>query len=398
MQNKIRLLAAGAALLAAACTPMDAPERVTAPVSAPSASAAPSSAREAADRVAHAFALALGRREARVLVRNAMRASPLTEHKLVLQDFLATPAGRTLLAAAARESGSTPEALLGAVAALPRMDFYAPFREHRLTWRGGDEVTVGATLHPDSVLLTAYRTDGTAVVLDSRRGVPALPLLVMHPAERSGPRVSPQPGTPGEVIQDPGDGEISGTVEWTGADGRVHVSPIGRLGTGRRTAGADAWSTTTMSACDPTAIDGCDPSEETSVPGITADTTFLDAFSVSYGDGWSGSMEVELYASYYPLGSSIAAATGKIRMENVARFVEYYPHKVMVLRKIPTGSGDRIRIRVVETDTFFDDDKGSADFFEADRGRQKLITSRGYQDGWGVYRTEDTMIELDWVP
>jgi len=54
-----------------------------------------------AQRLARAFALALSREDVRVQVRNAMRASLVTEHKLVLREFAATPAGRHLVRAAA---------------------------------------------------------------------------------------------------------------------------------------------------------------------------------------------------------------------------------------------------------------------------------------------------------
>lgn len=174
------------------------------------------------EKVARAFALAMRREDIRAQVRNALRASPWTEHKLLLQSFVTTPAGRHLVRAAAEAAGTEPAQIQALVAELPLMDFYVPIRGHRLSWRGTADVSVAATLLHDPEVLTGYRTDGSATIYDLRNGPPTEALLVMHPAERKSRRIRPQADRPGLVIQDADDGELSGTLLWTGADGRPY--------------------------------------------------------------------------------------------------------------------------------------------------------------------------------
>lgn len=112
----------------------------------------------AGQKVAQAFALAMADANVRVMVRNSLRASPFNEHKLVLQEFLATRDGERLLAAAAKASGLEVNVLTALVAQLPSMDFYAPVREHRLAWKGSEDVVVGFTVDQDNPLLTSFYT------------------------------------------------------------------------------------------------------------------------------------------------------------------------------------------------------------------------------------------------
>lgn len=102
-----------------------------------------------ADLVAGAFAAAMSEGTIRFLVRDAMRASLLTEHKLVLQEFVATPAGRTLVNAGAMAIGVTGDSLGRVIASLPPMDFYVPGAAHRKSWRGDGQVLVAAALARD---------------------------------------------------------------------------------------------------------------------------------------------------------------------------------------------------------------------------------------------------------
>lgn len=97
-----------------------------------------------AQKLARVFAAAMREPEVRVHVRNAMRASPYNEHKLVLQEFARTASGRILVKNASQVSGVSAAEIDAWIASLPDMDFYAPFREQRLTWRGSADVAVGA--------------------------------------------------------------------------------------------------------------------------------------------------------------------------------------------------------------------------------------------------------------
>jgi hypothetical protein len=172
-------------------------------------SAAPAGADATAQQLARAFAAAMNDADVRVQVRNAMRGSTFNEHKLVLQDFATTRAGRRLVQAAARASGTTEVEIDALISSLPAMDFYAPFQAHRLTWRGGAEVAVGAAMDVDAASFTAYTSGGQPVSHKARAAAPGITWLFLHPAETKSPRQKPQANTPGSVIQDPDDGIIS---------------------------------------------------------------------------------------------------------------------------------------------------------------------------------------------
>jgi hypothetical protein len=170
-------------------------------------------AQTAEQKLARAFAGAMNDADVRAQVRNAMRASPYNEHKLVLQEFAGTRAGRRLIESAAQASGTTARELDGLIAQLPAMDFYAPFQAHRLAWRGGAEVVVGAAMDVDATVFTAYTPDGRTVSYRTLSGTPQAAWLFIHPAEPKSRRQSPQAATAGAVIQDPNDGTISYQIE-----------------------------------------------------------------------------------------------------------------------------------------------------------------------------------------
>jgi hypothetical protein len=99
--------------------------------------------------VALSFANALAQPAARQILRDALRASPYTEHKVVLQDFVQTPSGQELLRIAAERTGLSLDELLGQVALLPRLDLYVPWVAHRKSWRGTPDVLVSVALDAD---------------------------------------------------------------------------------------------------------------------------------------------------------------------------------------------------------------------------------------------------------
>lgn len=326
-----------------------------------------------ARQVARALALAMQRQDVRVQVRNAMRQSRVTEHKLVLQEFIGTPAGRNLLRVAAQQSGLTVDALAARIAALPEMDFYAPLRVHRATWRGGAEVLIGATLAPKEPVLTAYTTGGEAVTMDARDGVPARPVLVLHPAERKSLRFAPQSDSPGDVIQDFGDGELSGTVQPVPGDGDMQIT------------GCSIYAR----ECLPDFEVGGGGSG-----GAPADTTFVRELWINYTDafGWAGDSEVELRTKYYSGGVVVEELT--VRFEGVADNQWYTPNKILMHRRLREGGTDYFRIRIVETDQFDSDDKGTRNFYHTDNEERRSIIDNG-----SFVETQSvTTITLGWQP
>lgn len=161
--------------------------------------------------IARGLALALGDRAVREAVRDAMRASPLTEHKLVLQDFVGTDPGALVVRAVAARLGVGVDSVGAIIAALPALDFYVPGRDQRRSWRATPDVLVAAVLGPDRSVVTGHDVRGVA--REVRSGARS-PVIMLHPAEPKARRVGPQPLRPGDVIQEEGDGEISGRITW----------------------------------------------------------------------------------------------------------------------------------------------------------------------------------------
>jgi hypothetical protein len=305
-----------------------------------------------------------------------MRKSPLTEHKLVLQDFIRTPPGERLVRTAAARSGRPAGQLSAKIALLPPIDFYAPFREHRLSWRGTQDVLVAAAGGPDADTASAFGAEGESVIVDARLGVPARPILLLQRAERKSLRVAPQPDVPGEVIEEPGDGALSGTLTWSGSDGRERSIPLaallrrGRLG-GSRLSSLDE----TESSCgDETALLPCGSSWGMSVQ--PADTTILKTARFEFLDGLSGHLEIELRTQYRTPAGVQERVT--LRLEGVTPD-DWEDYNIpLIFRRIPEGvTSEYIRINVVEDDPIDDDDKGTRNFFFTDNGEIRSIIDPG---------------------
>lgn len=338
----------------------------------------------AAGELGRAFALAMSRQEVRVQLRNAMRASPLTEHKLVLQDFIRTPAGQTLVRAAANAAGKAPHEIDALVSSLPLMDFYVPLREHRMQWRGNADIVVAVALGNDWSAASFYGTDGRLVHLAGSSPPPAGALLMIHPAERKSRRIHPQRNAVGDVIQDPDDGELSGTFAWTDRQGRSREVDLADLVAGRRAG-----------------VQYMEPCSECTGGGGGAgasDTTFLDYLWVNYEDGLYDAVEVELLTRYVVGDQEVDYGT--LRIEGVVRYTHYYPHSMLILREIPPGSTDKITLKVYETDALFNDYFGKRDFVFGDKAIQRTIWSdqKSCEPFAGSTETVtcETGVELDW--
>ena len=175
------------AVSAGACA--DSPMEPVAPVR-PTSSLALSTPADA-QGFAKGLALAMGDRSIRAQVHAAMRGSSSNEHKLVLQEFVNTTAGAKVLAAVAQALGQSLSESKSEVASLPALDFYLPFEQHRQTWKPTAEVYVAATFDKRAASITAYGTNGRVLELRQADGVPAVPLIILHPAE---PKIQSMPG------------------------------------------------------------------------------------------------------------------------------------------------------------------------------------------------------------
>jgi hypothetical protein len=158
-----------------------------------------------------------------------MRASPWTEHKLWLQEFVATPAGERLLRAAAAATGIHVDELKTTIASLPGMDFYVPARQHRLTWRGSEDYLVAVNLNGQAPTF-GYDASGRGVPLDLSQPEPAAQtVLMLQTAEPKTRRIDPQPNPSGLTIQDPEDGELGGALVFRDAHGLTRTIELADL-------------------------------------------------------------------------------------------------------------------------------------------------------------------------
>ena len=304
-----RRLAVAGLVFAGACA-----DQSQSPTAVPPVTDSPSASLTAAQEVARGLALGMSDREARIGVRDVLRASRVVEHKVVLQDFINTREGQRLLDAAAA-AGADRQRLTKLITELPAMDFYAPFRDHRVAWRGTADVLVGATMNVDELTLTAFDGSGVATELDARNGVPRKTLFLLHPAEIKIERADAAGLPPSEVIQNEREAETAWAI----------VDPAGGPLEG-------------MAA----------------PPPPPPDTTYLEKFAIHFGDGW-GSSEVEFRTSFY--GGTFDpgwCCSYTYRQTGVDSYREYTVNAPVSFR-VPRWAGSFVNVNVYETDAFQDD-------------------------------------------
>jgi hypothetical protein len=347
-----------------------------------------------AEEVARAFALAMADSGVRVAVRDAMRASRVTEHKLVLQEFAATAAGRAIVSAAARASGVTESSLATRIASLPALDFYAPFREHRLTWRAEPTVVIGVA-HGEQRILTAYRIDGSSLKLEDNAGVPSDAVLLLRLAERKNRRIDAQADRPGEVIQDPDDGELSGSIRIVKPGGESVViemadfmtrGPNGKFSL-RVKPGVNPPMYTLAEDCEPeTARTECDDVSSGPRP---SDTTRIASFKVLYEDGgWNNSHNEPYFKAWYFDTYAV------VYFQSILPNVQYDVNADLMYRRMPEGTLDRMKLQLWEEDSWEADDP-STPFYAGPESRQTWLTIFDNEAAPGVVVG---YMMLDWTP
>jgi hypothetical protein len=336
---------------------------------------APVTAQEkSADLIARAFSSAMRDATIRATVRDAMRSSLITEHKLLLQDFVHTPSGRALLDAGARRLGVTTESLQELVAQLPALDFYVPSRIHRLSWHAEPTVRVGYFLSHDVTNARAYDTNGDASPLVENLNLAGNATFVLQPAERTSRRIHPQKTTLGSVIEDVDDGTLSGSVVDYLPDGTTRVTELADLYLESPTS-IEASLTMSSSAglatiltpapmMAPKYIIQCDePGGEPcqTEPYYPSDTTFLeDVVILGVVDNYSAteSNEFEWHTYFSTDNGSTWTDRHDFRLEGVRSYSNYHLHLPVLFRKL-RSSNERIKSDVVETDIWADDHFGS---------------------------------------
>jgi hypothetical protein len=291
-----------------------------------------------------------------------MRASPFTEHKLVLQDFTATPAGRAFVAAAAQASGTAPAALQATISALPRLDFYVPLREHRRTWRGTGDLVVAAALGESRGTVTAYGSDGQRRSVTQASWTSGPTVFLLHPAEWKAHRVHPQVDGPGNVIQDAGDGELSGqyvlrsatgdsaTVELADPDAGKKVWAFDQR-EARRQSGGTGGGIVTPQVCLPEEVNCSEePPPTTVAPKDTTNLGILEVLHVCDNDNCSEGNEFEFRAAYKRASDGAITSRSTLKVGGIPGDWRGYINRPLIFREVPYYSNDIIDVDIVEID------------------------------------------------
>ena len=214
-----------------------------------------------AQTIAQGLALALRDPSIRGKVHGAMRGSSFNEHKLVLQDFAKSRPGEDVLTAVgAALGGKSLSWVRSEVASLPALDFYLPFTTHRQSWKPQDDVYVATTFDKRAPSITAYGSNGHALELRQGDGVPAVPLIILHPAE---PKTTSMPGNSSDSL-----------IE----------SPTKPLTT--------SLTPSNLIECGETCTGGSGGGGTVDPPG-----TYITHFNIQASDGWFGDSEMRFYAS-----------------------------------------------------------------------------------------------------
>ncbi len=184
MPRSTRLIALGAATILAGCSERTGPtadpmhdhpaeSRLVVP-------GTPTALHGARERLARRLAIALGDPAFRAQVKGQLDRSPVREHKLHLQRFLAgaNRGPQRELARLTREPEAAVDADARGAAAL---EFYLPVPEHRRAWKGDGNILV-ATAHRDREAPVAFTTAGKRVILDPAKP-PSTPVLAVVPVE-----------------------------------------------------------------------------------------------------------------------------------------------------------------------------------------------------------------------
>jgi hypothetical protein len=172
--------------------------------------------------VARMIAVAMKDRAIQESVRDAMRASEMAQHKIELQAFLTSSAGRRLAVAAARAGNISDSEFAAIVRKLPTLDFFVPNSADRKQWRTGKPLAVGALFDDDAWTTTAFRQDGEPFTYDGRSANQTA-LFLLLPEEPKGKRVHPQARVPGDAIQDENDGELAFAMTVPGPNGAQYI-------------------------------------------------------------------------------------------------------------------------------------------------------------------------------
>jgi len=130
--------------------------------------------------LARRVAIALGNPGFRAYVWAQIEHSPIREHKLQFQHFLAALNWRALHSIA-QAAGDSDDAVLAQAAQAQPLEFYMPVKAHLAKWHADENVLV-ATAVADHEAPVAFDTKGRRFVLDAEHP-PETPVLALVPVE-----------------------------------------------------------------------------------------------------------------------------------------------------------------------------------------------------------------------
>ncbi len=397
-RHAARLMVLGGVVFAAACDSVVAPEALAPREAVSTLTAAEEAAAAAVEpnlrQVTRAIAVAIEDRAVRHAVRDGLRDSPWSQHKVVLQDFLASAEGQIVLQGAARAAGLSEAEFSARVAALPPLDFYVPSRDTRRTWQGTPNVTVVGTLNTETKRGFGYDTKGQDVTDPMNQRNQGHAVLLLHPAESKLPRSRPQPRGRGEVIQSAEDGELAERLVWYYPNGDSVVVDIEEVRAGRDSRFKvmnTVALTPTGGVVQPTG--GVLTSGSVSPTPINPSPTtyaYLDYFKINFDDGW-GNVELRIDAKFYgPAGDYYGFA--RYSNDDVAGHSSQSPGVPLIAHIPPVETDARIWIEVWEDDCGCfgnnNDYYGWRNFTWYDRDQTRSIYK-------GSTNTAD--VELNWV-
>jgi hypothetical protein len=373
------------ALASAACSP-DATTTPLAPNEIAAAKVAtPGLGTGQEQQLARSLALAMQDPSVRGRVRDAMRASLVDEHKLVLQTFVQTASGKAMLQTAARKSGVPLKSIETQIAGLPALDFYMPIRANRQSWQGTDNVAVVAMIDRKGPLV-AYTPTGATVSFAGKTRDQLAPFFILHPSEPAGRRVHPQAATPGSVIEDANDGQGSERITWIPAGGtpvtidfadpnaqQQLANLSATLAAEGRTSssGRDLIATPDMCTCEDCPWqEGCGPPPP---PPQPTDTTLIGAFEMEFcdDDACATNDEIRITAVYRnAAGAEISRAV--YYRGDVNPHSTYTVNAPLIFQRIQEGTGQYMQMNLVEEDGLgnHDDWCGDRDVIAAYNGLQ----------------------------
>jgi len=288
----------------------------------------------------------------------------LTEHKLVFQEFVATAAGKSLLSSGAKRLSVSTDSLERLVAQLQPLDFYAPLKAHRRSWKGEQSVRVGFLRHNGGAAMRAYDPDGQPDDVVAGAVQKGGATFVLEAAEPKSRRIHPQASVPGMAIQDENDGEVGGSIVEYRPDGSTKTTDLAdyfadKSGptVSRSLALSDLIARNETFIPFARSVLPCDDCTGGGGTGAPSDTTFLDVFVVidvcDNLDCWEGN-EFEWHTYFSTNNGTTWTNRTDTRLTGIASTSENQ-FMVPVLFKKIRSSNEKVQTDIVETDGWGDD-------------------------------------------